>query len=429
MKIVFVETPSPWLVRRDMHIPLGPLYLATILKREGHDVKMVRPQKVEDLSGMINVDIICLSGTSLEYPMNVECALWIKLFYPMIKIFLGGSHATAMNGNISRSVLFDKICVGEGEATILEMIKDVERKGIGQFYFSNGLNEDLDTIPFPDRSLIEGDYGNNIFVNRKSYNNKGSESIITSRGCSYNCAFCATHAMWNGKTRYRSIHNIVSEIKQIIKSTGRKQFAFWDDNLTINKKRCLVLCDELKELDIIWRCLVRADQLDSETCEALVAAGCKEIWPGIESGDQRVLDYLNKRTDAELMLYGCKNARKAGLKIKALFMIGTPGERANTPEINREYMNQLDFDMITLSTFTPLPGSPIWTDPEKYNCEILNTDFSKYNQYSYVKNNGKKVKREYEPMIHNKFLTIDEMKSNVERMNVYVEETGRHNKG
>jgi len=161
----------------------------------------------------------------------------------------------------------------------------------------------------------------------------------------------------------------------------------------------------------------------------MFAAGCREVWPGIESGDQRVLDYLDKRADAEKMLEGCANAKKAGLKIKALFMIGTPGEREDTPEINRAYMKALDFDMITLSTFTPLPGSPIWADPNKYNCEILSRDFRKYNQYYWVRKNGKEAKREYEPMIHNKFLTIEQMKDNVRRMEAYVEETGRCNKG
>ncbi|GAI90903.1 unnamed protein product, partial [marine sediment metagenome] len=271
-----------------------------------------------------DADIICMSGTTLEYPMNVECAKWVREHYPEIKIFLGGSHATAMFEEVWRDGCFDAICIGEGESVILEMVRRVEADEIEGFRFFEAGNfiKDLDTVPLPDRSLIEGDYGRNIFVNRKSYNGRGSESIITSRGCSFNCAFCASHSTWNGRTRYRSIDNIVAEIQQI-KATGIRQFAIWDDNLTLHKKRCLVLCDELKKLNIIWRCLVRADRLDSDICEALFAAGCKEIWPGIESGDQRVLDFLDKHIDAEDMLEGCRNARRAGLKIKALFMIGT----------------------------------------------------------------------------------------------------------
>ena len=427
MKIIFVETPSPWLVRQDMHVPLGPLYLATILKREGYDVRLARPERIEDI--FQDIGIICMSGTTLEYPMNMKYAIWIKEYRPNIRIFIGGSHATVMYQDIVNTNLFDAICVGEGESIILDMVKDAENDKLKSIYFSNGLIKDLDTIPFPDRELIEGSYGKNIFVNRGNYIGRGSESLMTSRGCIYNCAFCASHSMWNGRIRHRSIDNIISEVNQIIESTGRKQFAIWDDNLTLNRRRCLELCDAFKDLDIAWRCLVRADQLDPEICKAMVEAGCKEIWPGIESGDQRVLDFLNKRIDTERMLIGCANAKNAGLKIKALFMIGTPGERMNTPELNRDYIRRLDFDMITLSTFMPLPGSPIWNDPNSHNCEILSRDFKKYNQYYWVKKNGKEAKREYEPMIHNKFLTIEQMKDNIKRMETYVEETGKCNKG
>jgi len=429
MKIIFVETPSPWLVRRDMHVALGPLYLATILKREGYDVRLARPTRREDFANFQDANIICMSGTTLEYPMNAECAIWIRKSLPDIKIFIGGAHVTAMYQHVSESGLFDAVGVGEGEFIILDMVRDAEGGELKKIYFSNGFAKDLDAIPFPDRTLIEGSYGRDIFVNRKSYLTGGSESLITSRGCSFNCAFCASHSMWNGRTRYRSIENVASEIKQIVESTGNRQFGIWDDNLTLNKKRCLELCEAFKELGIIWRCLVRADKLAPEICEAMALAGCREIWPGIESGDQRVLDFLDKHIDTEKMLGGCRNAKKAGLKIKALFMIGTPGERADTPELNRDYIRRLDFDMITLSTFTPLPGSPIWNNPDKYNCKILSTDFEKYNQYNWVMKNGKKVEKEYEPMIHNKFLTIEQMKSNIERMATYVEETGRYNKG
>lgn len=427
MKIVFVETPSPWLVRRDMHIPLGPLYLATILKREGYNVRFARPERIEDI--FQDVDIVCMSGTTLEYPMNVEYAIWIKECRPNIKIFLGGLHATVMWRDIGTKDCFDAICVGEGESVIIDMVRDVEEDKLNKLYSPNGFIDDLDAIPFPDRTLIEGSYGKGIFLNRKTYISGGTESIMASRGCPYNCAFCASHSIWDGKIRYRSTENIVSEIRQIIESTRTRQFVFFDDNLALNRKKCLELCEAFKEFDIAWRCLVRADNLDPEICEALATSGCKEIWPGIESGDQRVLDMLNKRINAEEMLEGCKNAKKAGLEIRALFMIGTPGERIDTPEINRDYLNKLDFDMITLSTFMPYPGSPIWNNPDKFNSEILSCEFTQYHKDFFYMENGKRMKREYEPICHNKFLTIEQMKSNVKRMEAYVEETGKCNKG
>jgi len=180
MKIIFVETPSPWLVRQDMHVALGPLYLATVLKREGYEVRLVRPTRKEDFVNFQDADIICMSGTTLEYPMNTECAMWTRKHSPDIKIFLGGTHATAMYQDISESNLFDAIGVGEGEFIILDMVRDAEKGKLKKIYSCNGFAKNLDAIPFPDRTLIEGSYGRDIFAYRKSYISSGSESLITS---------------------------------------------------------------------------------------------------------------------------------------------------------------------------------------------------------------------------------------------------------
>lgn len=429
MKIVFVETPSPWLIRKNTHVPLGLLYLATVLRKNNYNTILARPKHVEDFRGFQDADIICMSGTTLEYPMNVECVAWIKDHFPHIKVFIGGTHITAMYKDVLESNLFDAIGVGEGEFIISDMVSDAERGELKKIYFSNGFIKDLDTIPFPDRTLIGNAHSKGLFAYDEHYIGIESENIVTSRGCPYNCAFCASKSTWSRKIRYRSTGNVVSEMRQIIESTGIRQFGIWDDTLTPNKGRCLELCKKLERLDIAWRCLARADSLDSELCVALIAAGCKEVCVGLESGDQRVLNFLNKKTDIESTLKGCKNAHKAGLKVRALFMTGTPGERENTPELNRDYINRLDFDIISLSTFTPLPGSPIWDNPNEYNCEILTKDFTKYNEYSFVKKNGKKILNEYEPLIHNKFLTISQMKDNVERMRIYVNDTGKINEG
>ena len=129
-----------------------------------------------------------------------------------------------------------------------------------------------------------------------------------------------------------------------------------------------------------WRCSVRAESLSPEVCKTLRKGGCKEVSVGIESGDQRVLNGLKKKTKVEKMKEGCLNAKKEGLNVRALFMIGTPMEREDTPEINRDYIEDLAFDMITLSTFIPLPGTDIWNQASAYNCQVLTKDFAKYNK-------------------------------------------------
>jgi len=425
MKIAFMETPSPWLIRQNSQVSLGLLYLATILKNGGYDVRYLRPESPEELMGF---DIVCMGGTTVEYPMNEDCAKWLKENSPETKIFIGGPHATAMCDEIEKTGLFDSICAGEGESLILDMVEDAENGKLKKVY-QNGYIKNLDLIPFPDRSLIKGSHGGDIFAYGQNYAGEGNENVITSRGCPYDCAFCAWKSMWNGTMRYRSIDNVIKEIEGIIESSEIRQIRFSDDLMTWNRKRCLEMCDRLESLDIAWRASVRADSLTPEICEALVQAGCKEISPGIESGDQRVLDFLNKKTTTEKMQEGCRNAMKAGITVRALFMIGTPGEHPDTPEINRNYMEELDFDMITLSTFIPFPGSPIWDDPEVYYCTVLSDDFRKYNKDYWVMTNEGKAKRKYEPLIHNKILTLDEQVDNVARMERYIEETGKYNQG
>jgi len=149
------------------------------------------------------------------------------------------------------------------------------------------------------------------------------------------------------------------------------------------------------------------------------------VFRGIESGDQRVLDFLKKKANIKEMKEGCKNAHEAGLKIRVLFMIGTPGEREDTPEINKKYLEDLDYDMITLSTFIPLPATQIWDSPEKFNCEIISKDFRLYNKDFYT-SEGKRI---YRPLIRNLYLTEAQQIDNVNRMEEYVIRTGKFNKG
>lgn len=424
MKILFIETPNPQNVRAHAQIPLGLLYLSTVVKQAGNDVTFARPSTISEIEQYKDYDIVCLSSTTLEYPMTCNVAKFIREKFKETKILIGGTHATALPLDVKNSNLFDAICVGEGEVMILNMIEDVIHNDLQPIYYSL-LMENIDDIPFPNRSLIEGQHGGRIFMDIETTN----ENIITSRGCPFNCAFCASQSMWDRKVRYRSINNIVAEIEDIIEKYNTKVFRIADDNVTSNPKRCLEFCKAIAPLNIEWRCSIRAESITKEMAQALYNAGCREISPGIESGDQRVLDHLNKNTTLEKMRVGCENAKKAGLKVRALMMIGTPGERKDTPEINRDYLKILPYDMVTLSTFVPLPGTPIWNKPEQFNCEILTKDFMLYNKDYYVSAKYQSVKRSYTPLIHNRFLTLKQQIDNVKRMEQYIEELGKYNRG
>ncbi len=428
IKIAFMETPSPWLVRQEAQTALGILYIATVVRLDGYEVRMFKPKKIEELDDILDYDILCMSGTTLEYVMNIECAEYLKNKNPSIKIFLGGSHASISPQECIDNPLFDSVCVGEGESLILEMINDCKNGGLKSAYYCTAI-EDVNKVPIPDRTLIPGSHGGDIFAQGENYIGKGNENFITSRGCPFNCSFCASKALWGRKVRYRSVQNIVWEFEYILSVSDIHQLRICDDNITSNKKRLSEICVLLKDYGFVWRCSVRAESLTPEICRVLSDGGCKEVSVGIESGDQRVLDFLNKKSSVEEMMLGCENAHNEGITVRALFMIGTPGEREDTPEINRDYINKLDYDLLTLSTFIPLPGTDVSKFPEKFNCEILTRDYKKYNKDYWVSDNGVKKTRTYTPLIHNRFLTIDQMVDNVKRMEEYVQETNKYNTG
>jgi len=416
MKVAFIQTPSPYLVRQDAQMPLGILYLATIVKAYmEHEVKIFRPKNVEDMKDALGFDVICFSATTLEYPMARECAMYIRDNDRTIKILIGGTHVTATKNH---DPMFDAICIGEGEYRIQQMISDIEKDSLHKYY-ETSYPINVDAMPIPDRRLIPGTHGGEIFSKGGQGRN---ENFITSRGCAHNCAFCASKSMWKRRVRFRSIESIRQELAMIRHEYGLVPLRICDDNMTTNKERLTALCRELKHFGFKWRCSVRAEDLTPLVCETMYDSGCREISPGIESGDQNVLDFLNKRTSTDMMFHGCRNAKEAGIYVRALFMIGTPGETKATPELNIEYINRLKPDKITISTFIPLPGTDIYNDPAKFNCEILSHDFRKYNKDYFIRKNGSSGERTYEPLIHNKLLTIEQMKDNVRRMEGYLKE-------
>ena len=428
LKIVFVEPPSPWLVRPRAQAALGPLYLATVLNEAGHPTGIFHPTQPSSCECLSDAHVVAFSGTTLEYPEVARYAKWIKKHLPDMTIWYGGPHATASSDRIPDWC--DSLGIGEGENYIARMADEYLAGESKRRYSSDETFEDLDCIPFPDRRLICGEHGGDIFSFGETYTESGgSENVITSRGCIHSCAFCASNNMWKHKIRFRSVPNVVEEVARIVETTGCRQIRFADDHFVASRSRAMALCDGLRPLGVAWRCSVRADSLTEEVCQAMAAAGCKEISPGIESGDQRVLDGLNKRTDLNAVVAGCRAATDAGIKVRALFMIGTPCENYDTPELNRDFMSRLSYHSITLSTFIPLPGTPVWANPQAFDCEILSRDFRQYNKDFWIAGADGKQKRAYVALIRNHRLTTFQQADNVVRMERYVEDTGKRNLG
>lgn len=431
--ITFVETPTPWNIRKNAQVSLGPIYLATILKQNGFDVRITRPNNIHELEPFLNSDIIAFTGTTLEFPMVKKCAQFVKKHNPDILTWYGGIHATVMYKEFLQNELFDSIILGESEMLISKIAKDSLERKHKPLYCSSHFPQitNLDTIPIPDRDLIQGSHGGGIFAFEQDFVGHGNENIISARGCPFDCHFCASKAMFNC-VRFRSVENILSEVDDIIEKYEARQFRFADDNLTSKKSRLLHLCRELKDRKIVFRASARVHNLDKDTAKALYEAGCREISVGVESGDQRVLDFLNKHSNLEKVSRGCRIAIDAGIHIRAMLLTGTPGEYKDTPELTMEYIEKSAFHSISLSSFIPLPGSQIFNHPERYNCEIVDYDFSKYNRDFWVwKNEGRDISDVgiENLLIRNLSLTKEEQIDNVKRMKDYVQNSPLNNFG
>ncbi len=315
-----------------------------------------------------------------------EVASIVKEINKEIVTVLDGQHPSARPDECLTNPNIDFVVIGEGEITISELINTFEKgdtrnlktiKGIA--FKKNGKTvmapprppiEDLDSLPFPARHLLPMD---KYFADVKETPlrgeiNKPWTTMITTRGCPYKCVFCTVHIVMGKKWRARSPKNVVDEIEQLIRTYRIKQIDFYDENMTLNKKRMENICDLMVErkLDVDWYTPngVRADTLDENLLRKMKKSGCKRIRVAPESGLQRVVDQIVKKdqklTEVEkaIML-----ARKVGIKVGCFFVLGLIGETKEDIQatINYAYkLRKLGADKFYFSIATPIYGTELY---------------------------------------------------------------------
>jgi len=295
-----------------------------------------------------------------------------------VPIILGGPHVSALP---ERSLLesgADFVAVGEGELTFAELIAQIktkdnnwskinglayrDTKGDVHVNRSRMLIENLDILPFPARDLVE----NNLYVPppTKRVGCGPNTLIATSRGCPFNCGFCAAKTVWTRRVRTRKPELIVDEIQNCIERVGVDNINFTDEFFTSNKKRvlkiCKLICD--RKLNISWVCSSRAEHLDYETFEAMKESGCREISFGIESGNQDILNRIDKSLDLHEAIRVIRTAKRAGIKTHASYILGYIGEREKTVEDTIRFAKKLNTHVAAFFIASPLPGTRLYQE-------------------------------------------------------------------
>ncbi len=319
-------------------------------------------------------DFIGFSCSTSTFHDGVRLAQIAKSKISDIKVVFGGAHVSALKESIiEKFEHIDYVVAGEGEQTLTELIKadhsdipqienivfrDISGKALFTGYRKKLL--DLDSLPFPAYEKLEG-YPKKYKLPIFNYPRTPNSSCISSRGCPYSCSYC-DRSVFKRSFRYNSAQYLYEHFKYLNKHFGIKHVNFYDDQFTFNKKRVIQFCDLMVagNLKMSFNCAARAEHLDLELVFAMKAAGCWMISLGIETGDENLLAQHRQNADLQMLKEKIILIKKAKIRVKALLMMGLPGETRESILKSKKYVYSLPIDDFNLAKFTPFPGSPIY---------------------------------------------------------------------
>ena len=352
-------------------IPLGLASMAAFARDHGHEVFVkdmeVEPDGLDEFLLRNQPEVVGVSVLTYPYLMVQNIIKMIRKTLPGCIIVMGGAHVTAVGAEaLEDTPEADLAVLREGELTLLDILEGKDPCEIlGLCYRVNEkvvVNpprpriKDLDKLPMPAWDLFPVlKYRINLPYGRTKY----FMTLNTSRGCPFRCAYCSQPLGYAFKGL--SAERVIAQIKDIQRRYGIKEVHFYDDTFTINRKRTVELCDQLirEKINLRWSCTARVELVDLELLHKMKAAGCWLIALGVESGNQEILDKIQKGYTLQDVRNAFKWAKQAGLRRSAFFMLGLPGETRQTIEQSLALAKQLKPDYIAWSITVVLPGTTI----------------------------------------------------------------------
>jgi len=361
------------------YFPLGLAYIAAYLRQYGqHEVQMYEPEAqgltYEDIASLIKherPDVVGLTTATPNFPRALELAAVVKKNSKAL-VVMGGVHASAVPEFIVThySHLVDVVVVGEGEETMLELVNSYTNKadlpkirGITYLDDDKAVRtpprpyiEDLDRIPFPARDLISQD----LFVpNAHNARFRQCSSMLTSRGCPYNCSFCAARIVSGRRYRMHSADYVLEEMRMLKKTYGARQLLITDDTFTLNRPRLTDICNQMinERINLQWFCFSQVTVVNPEVLALIKRAGCYNIGFGVESAEPEILKRMGKNIKPEQAVEAVHMANAAGLKTQAFYVFGTPGESRAQMEHTVRFSEEVDATMAFFNMLVPYPGT------------------------------------------------------------------------
>jgi len=388
MRVFLVEAPYQYGAVKSLagkHFPLGLGYLASYLRERGVEVRMAlgpgRERLMAELADF-QPDLVGVSCVTPTFAGALAICHTVKE-YGDIPTILGGPHVTGVKEQIFKTCPeVDFLVYGEGEETLWELCRAVEG-GVNGFSGIDGLIyrqpggevkvnpprrhiKEVDTIPFPARDLLDL---TGLGAHRYVDTGRASGTMISSRGCPFNCAFCASHLTMGRRYRYRSAANVIQEIDELVLRFGVNHISFEDDTFTLWPERVEEICEALiaRRYDLTWFCMSRVDTINEPLARLMRRSGCRLVSFGIESGDEAILKRLRKKISLPQAQAAIDACYRAGLKTQATFIVGLPYDTRQTLRETLRFAQRISPTIAIFFSLVPYPGTEMFQYlPEEY---------------------------------------------------------------
>ena len=355
--------------------PLGILSIASYLEKMGIHTDVI--DFTIDPKAQIRAEEYDLIGFSINISnreISLKEILNIKNKYPEKRIVVGGPLCLSNPDLFALNEYIDAVFVCEGEHALYEYITFQNKDAVKGIFYRRETEmvytgdrpwiDNLDSLPFPAFNK----------VNLKKYNNfpkkkRPLSSMITSRGCPYNCIFCS-HSMGK-KWRPRSAENVAKEIMWQISEFGVKEILIYDDNFSLNRKRAEKICDLIVEqklkIKIQFSNGLRADNLDLSLLKKIKKAGTWLMGIAPEVGNPEVMKKIKKGFDHKKVIEIRELCRKVGIKTHGFFMIGFPFENKNTIKDTINFAKKIDCEIVEFNKVIPYAKTELYDLLIKHN--------------------------------------------------------------
>jgi anaerobic magnesium-protoporphyrin IX monomethyl ester cyclase len=396
MKVTFVYPDIvPHRLDWSGYFYIGIGSLSATLKQEGHHTSLIHITQPITQSEFVkriereNPDLIGFSSTSNKFPMVRELVSWLVEAKVNLPTICGGIHPTVAPDDTIKTEGITMICRGEGEAPLAELCQRMENKedisNIANLWIKTKeriiqnplrpLLNNLDELPFPDRSLFSYP---DLYQERE-----GGGSFVVSRGCPHVCTYCCNHLLRKiyraqGKpVRFRSVDNVIREIKEVI---SRYSFIhtliFDDDILFMNRKWSEEFSEKYRrEINLPFVCNSRADVFDESMVQLLKKAGCNHVKFGLENGNEDIRDkVLRRHMSNEQIKNSFALCKKEGLITESFNMVGVPNETPGTVLDTIKLNAVIGVRRMHVSIFQPFPGTELAEFCQKEN--LLKSKFN-----------------------------------------------------